>query len=336
MTNEEKAATLLLSLGPEAAADVMKNLGADEIKRVGRCMTGLKGISRADIEKIAGEFCELAQKVGSGISSVKTQRVEDMVVMAMGSEKGKAVIQTIESERESSDNSAIKRLRNTAPKILAEATQVEHPQTTALILAHLRPEQAAEILESFSSEKQKDIASRIATMGSVPHNFIEEVARTLESGFAVEDENNADGGGGGGVHMMAEILNQMNKAGEEEILEAINQQNPDTATEIKNLMFTFDDIFKIDDKGMQILLESITREELARALKIVDDGMKEKIFKNISKRAAEMLKEDIENMPPTKLSDVEKSQRVIIDAARQLEGEGKITIAGGSEDDALV
>jgi flagellar motor switch protein FliG len=338
MTNEEKAATLLLSLGPEAAANVMKNLGPDEIKRVGRCMTGLKGISRADIEKIAGEFCELAQKVGSGITSVKAQRVEDMVVMAMGAEKGKAVIQTIENERISSDNSAIKRLRNTAPKILAEATQVEHPQTTALILAHLRPEQSAEILESFSSEKQKDIAGRIATMGSVPHNFIEEVARTLESGFAVEDENsvNADGGGGGGVHMMAEILNQMNKAGEEEILEAINQQNPDTATEIKNLMFTFDDIFKIDDKGMQILLESITREELARALKIVDDGMKEKIFKNISKRAAEMLKEDIDNMPPTKLSDVEKSQRVIIDAARQLEGEGKITIAGGSEEDALV
>ena len=337
MTNEEKAATLLLSLGPEAAANVMKNLGPDEIKRVGRCMTGLKGISKADIEKIAGEFCELAQNVGSGITSVKAQLVEDMVVMAMGAEKGKTVIQTIENERISSDNSAIKRLRNTAPKILAEATQAEHPQTTALILAHLRPEQAAEILESFSSEKQKDIASRIATMGSVPHNFIEEAARTLESGFAVEDENNINaGGGGGGVHMMAEILNQMNKAGEEEILEAINQQNPDTATEIKNLMFTFDDIFKIDDKGMQILLESITREELARALKIVDDDMKEKIFKNISKRAGEMLKEDIDNMPPTKLSDVEKSQRVIIDAARQLESEGKITIAGGSEDDALV
>jgi flagellar motor switch protein FliG len=336
MTNEEKAATLLLSLGPEAAASVMKNLGPDEIKRVGRCMTGLKGISRADIEKIAGEFCELAQKVGSGIASVKAQLVEDMVVMAMGSEKGKAVIQTIENEKASSDNSAIKRLRNTAPKILAEATAVEHPQTTALILAHLRPEQSAEILESFSSEKQKDIAGRIAMMGSVPHNFIEETARTLESGFAVEDENSGNTGGGGGVHMMAEILNQMNKTGEEEILEAINQQNPDTATEIKNLMFTFDDIFKIDDKGMQTLLESIAREELARALKIVDDDMKEKIFKNISKRAATMLEEDIANMPPTKLSDVEKSQRIIIETAKQLENDGKITMAGGSEEDALV
>ena len=333
MTNEEKAATLLLSLGPEAASNVMKNLGADEIKRIGRCMTDLKRISREDIEKIAAEFCELAREIGTGIASVKPHVIEDMVVKAIGEKKGKAVLQTIENERSASDNSAIKRLRNTTPRILAEATHSEHPQTTALILAHLRPEQSAQILESFPAEKQKDIAGRIATLGNVPYKFVEEVAQALELSIVAGDEGKE---AAGGVHMMAEILNKMSKPCEKAVLEAFEQNDPATATEIRNLMFTFDDIFKIDDMGMRMLLEGIPREDLARALKIIDDEMKEKIFKNISKRATEMLKEEIDNMPPIKLSDVEKSQRILIDAAKQLESEGKITISGGSEEDAFV
>ncbi|MBW2593363.1 MAG: flagellar motor switch protein FliG [Deltaproteobacteria bacterium] len=333
MTNEEKAAVLLLSLGKEVAANVMKNFGDNEIKRVGKCMTALKRVSNEDVEKIAGEFCDLARKGGMGIPSVKTHIVEDMLLKAMGEEKGKAVIQSIEDEKFASDNSAINRLRQTAPKIVADATHLEHPQTTALILAHLRPEQSAEILENFPAEKQNDIAGRIATLGNVPHEFVEEVAGSLEASLILGDENREEVGG---VHMMAEILNQMSKASEKAVLEAFEQNDPNTAAEIKDLMFTFDDIFKIDDKGLQTLLEAVTREDLARALKIVDDEMQEKIFKNISKRAAEMLKEDIANMPPTKLSDVEKSQRVLIDTAKQLEAEGKIAIAGGAEEDALV
>ncbi len=333
MTDAEKAATILLSLGPEIAANVMKNLAPDEIKRLGKCMTDLKRISREDIEKAATEFCEMAQKMGTGISSVKAHVIEDMVFKAMGKEKGKAVIQTIENERTADNNSAINRLKNTPPRILADATSMEHPQTTALILAHLRPEQTAQILESFSAEKQMDIANRIATMGNVPNDFVEEMARTFELGIVVESGGKEESGG---VGMMAEILNQMSKAGEKALLESFEENDPDTANEIKNLMFTFDDIFKIDDLGMRTLLEAVPREELAKALKIVDDEMKEKIFKNISKRAAEMLKEDIANMPPTKLSDVEKSQRIIIEAAKQLETEGKIALSGGTKENAFV
>lgn len=332
MRNEEKAAALLLSLDSETASNVMKNFGDDDIKRVGKCMTTLKPVSNEQMEKIADEYCELAQKMGAGIASVKTHVVEGMLLKAMGEEKGKAVIQKLADEKTAEDNSAIKKLRNMAPNIIGDATRVEHPQTTALILAHLRPEQAAQILDSFPAEMQKDIAGRIATIGVVPRGFAEEAARTLESGLVV-DESREDIGG---VHMMAEILNQMSKASEQAVIEAFEQNDPNTATEIKNLMFTFDDIFKIDDKGLQTLLESVTREDLARSLKIVDDEMQKQIFKNISARAAEMLKEDIANMPPIKLTEVEKSQRVIIDTAKQLEADGKLAIAGGAEEDAMV
>jgi len=333
MTNEEKAAALLLSLEEEVAANVMKNLGTDEIKRVGKCMNSLTGISDKDIADIAGEFCALAREKGNRIVSVQDNIVESIIVKALGEDKGKEFIKSIEDESFSSDSTIIEKLRNTDPKLLMEFTRMEHPQTTALVLAHLRPEQTAEILETFPPDRQKDIIGRITTLGSVPREFMEDLANTLESEMIVESGREEQVGG---VRMIAEILNRMSQSNEKAIIESLEETDPDMATEIKNLMFTFDDIFRLDDIGMRILLEEISREDLARALKIVDDEMKEKIFKNISRRAAEILREDIADMPPTRLSDVEKSQRTIIEVAKRLESEGKITIAGSGEEDAFV
>ncbi|MEA3417362.1 MAG: flagellar motor switch protein FliG [Thermodesulfobacteriota bacterium] len=333
MTKEEKAAALLLSLEEEVAANVMKNLGPDEIRRVGKYMTSLTEISDKDIGAVASEFCALAREKGKRIVSLQDNVVEGIIVKALGENEGKEFIESIKKESFSSNSLIIEKLRNTDPRILMDFTKMEHPQTIALILAHLRPEQTAEILETLPPDRQKDIIARITTLGSVPREFMKEMVKTLESEMIVEDAKEEQVGG---VHMMAEILNRMSQSSEKAIFESLEEMDPDMATEIKSLMFTFDDIFRLDDTGMRILLEEISREDLAGAIKIVDDEMKEKVFKNMSTRAAEMLREDIEDMPPIRLSEVEKSQRMIIETAKRLESEGKIIIAGGDKEDAFV
>lgn len=333
MTNEQKAAVLLLSLKEEATAAIMKNFGPDEIKRIGKSMKSLKDISDADKEKAAKEFCELARKKGSRITSVQDNVFENIILKSLGEDKGKEFIKSIEDETLSSESRFIEKLRNTDSKQLIDFTKMEHPQTTALILAHLKPEQTAEILETFPPDRQKDIIERITTLGSVPREFMEEMAKTLESEIIVENSREDQVGG---ARMIAEVLNRMNQASEKAILESLEKTDPEMTNEIKNLMFTFDDIFRLDDAGMRILLEEINREDLARSLKIVDDEIKERVFKNISSRAAEMLREDIADMPPVRLSEVEQSQRTIIETAKGLESEGKIVFSGGEEEDEFV
>jgi len=333
MTKEEKAAVLLLSLDEEVAADVMRNLAPDEIRRIGRSMTGLNGVANEDVGSIAREFCSLAREKGNRIMSVQGSAVKNIVLKALGETKGKELLKTIEDGGSLIENPIIENLRNTDTRILIDFTKMEHPQTTALILAHLRPEQTSEIMEQFSPDKQEDIARRIATLGSVPREFMEDMARTLESGMVAERDS---GEQIGGAKMLAEILNRMSQANENRILESIEKTNADLAGDIRNLMFTFDDIFKLDDRSVRMLLEEVDREILACALKIIDSEMREKIFKNMSKRAGDMLREDIEVMPPKRLSEVEKNQKTIIETARRLEAEEKITIAVGNEDDMFV
>jgi len=333
MTNEEKAVVLLLSLKEEVTAAVMKNFGPDEIKRIGKRMKGLKGISGDDMEKVAKEFCVLAQRNGNRITSVQDNVVENIIVKTLGENEGKEFIKSMEDESLLSEGLFLEKLRSADPKRLMEFTRMEHPQTTALILAHLRPEQTAEILETLPPDRQKDIVERITTLGSVPSEFMEEMARTLASEIIIENNREEQVGG---ARMIAEVLNRMNQSSERAILESLEETNPEMTREIKNLMFTFDDIFKLDDIGMRILLEEISREDLARALKIVDDEIKEKVFRNISRRAADMLREDIAEMPPVRLSEVEKSKRTIIDTAKRLESEEKIVFTGGEERDEFV
>lgn len=333
MTNEEKAAVLLLSLKEDVAAEVMKNLGPDEIRLIGKCMNRLTGISNEDIKYAAREFCVLAREKGKRIISVQDNVVENIVVKALGEEKGRKFIEAIKDESFSSDSSIIEKLRCIDSKFLMDFIRAEHPQTIALILAHLKPEQTAEILENLPPDKQEDIIKRIVTLGSVPHELVEEMTKTLESEMVVGSDSRKQVGG---VHMMAEILNRMSRSSENAILESLEKTDPDMATEIKNLMFTFDDIFRLDDRSMKVLLEEVSREDLACALKIVDDKTREKVFKNISKRAAEMLREDIADMPPIRLTEVEKKQQTIIETAKRLESEDKITLTVSGKEDVFV
>lgn len=333
MTNEEKAAVLLLALDEDLAAKVMKNLRPAEITRLSRHMSRITNISSEEVNGVAKEFCTLAKQKG-GIKSIHDDLTRNIVVKALGEDRAHSILSTIEREgRLSEENPVLEKLRDVDPQILREFTKTEHPQTIALILSHLRPEQAAEVMESLPAEIQGDIARRMATLKSVPREFIEEIANTLEQEITVGGVSDHRLGG---ASMMAEILNRMNRTSEAAIMNTLDEAVPEVASEIRRQMFTFDDVLKLDNRSMQELLREVTSEDLAKALKIVDEDMRDKVYRNMSKRGAEMLKEDIELMPPTRLSEVEKSQRVIIDVTRKLEGEGRITLVRGEGGDELV
>ena len=330
MNNEEKAAILLLSLNEELAAEVMKNLRSSEVRRISKYMSRITSISSKDVQVVAKEFCDLAKDKG-GIQSVKEDVAKNIVMKALGPEQAGSIITALNDEKEKfNENPIFEKLRDIDPKLLMDFTKMEHPQTIALILAHLRPEQAAEIMDSLGPEMQIEIVRRMATLKSVPLELIEDVAQTLEDEIIVGASSDKEVGG---VRLMAEILNRMNRTSESAIISSLDGSDPELAAEIRGLMFTFDDILKLDDRSMQELLREVASEDLSKALKVIDAEGREKVFKNMSKRGADMLKEDIDMMPPIRLSDVEKSQRAILDICKRLEAEGRIQLSreGGDE-----
>jgi flagellar motor switch protein FliG len=336
MTNEEKAAILILSLEENLAAHVIKSLRQEEIKRLGRSMNRLKKISNVDMEFVAKEFCSLAREKGKRIKSVQDDVLRNIIVKAVGEEKAEKLLDAIEKETfRPRESLLIDKLKNIDPRVLVEFTKMEHPQTIALIMAHLDSQQAAEILENLSPELQTEIVKRMATLQSVPQELIDDMTRALESeivsGGRMSGEQYFVG-----INMAAELLNQMSRTAESSILEALDNDNPELANEIRNLMFTFDDVLKLDNKSIREILQEVSGEDLARAIKALESDMREKIYKNMSKRAAAMLMEDIELMPPTRVSEIEMSQRTIIDVTKRLASEGRITIMRGGEEDEFI
>jgi len=330
MTGEEKAAILLLSLDENLAADVMKNLRPSEIRRLGKQMSRITNISADTLNSVAKEFCTMAKEQG-GMISVRDGLPKNLVVKALGEKEAQTILEEVENS--ANDNPIIERLHDIDPKVMADFTRTEHPQTIALILVHLKPEKAAQILEHFSPEIQYEISKRMATLKSVPREFIEEIARTLEKELIMGGTSDQQLGG---AELMANILNKMNRSTENAIMTSLEDSEPELAAQIRNFMFSFDDVMRLDDKSLQELMKDVSSEDLARALKMVDEGMREKIFKNMSKRGAEMLREEISLMPPIRVSEVESSQRKIVEITKKLEAEGRIVILRGDEKDGFI
>lgn len=331
MLNEEKAAVLLLSLDEDLAAEVMKNLRPAEIKRLGKQMGRITNVPAETVNSVAKEFCSLAKEQWEGLS-VSVETSKKLVMMALGNGQSDEFIKDLSSTT-SDDNPIIDKLRDVDPKILADFTKAEHPQTIALILVHLRPEQAAQMLEYFPAALQCEITKRMATLKGVPHEFIDEVADTLEKEIltSTTTENQL-----GGARLMGEILNRMTRTSEGTIMAALEESDPELAVSIRNFMFNFDDVLKLEDRSVQELLREVSSEDLARSLKLVEEGLREKIYRNMSKRGGEMLREEIEMMPPIRLSEVEASQRKIVDITKKLEADGKIVIQRGADEDTFV
>ncbi len=320
LTGEQKAAILLLAMGEDAAASVMKHLQPGDIRKIGAQMAELSTISKEDESEVIKDFKTSASNAGIGVEGKKY--VASVLDKALGKTKATQVMQSLVSE----SYPGIEALKWMEAKSVAQLLRIEHPQTIAVVLAHLEAEQASQVLVGLPEALRSDVVIRLATMEEVEPDTVRALSDALEE--ALQSRNRPSSMNLGGTKVTAEIMTRVGKAQEGPIMEKLAEKDAALAEAIRGLMFVFDDIVKIDDRGIQEVLKEVNKEELTLAIRAASPAMKEKIFKNMSSRAAESLKEDMESRGPAKLADIEKAQQSILKIVRRLEEEGKIVIAG--------
>ncbi len=330
ISNKQKAAILLISLGPEVAANVYKHLREDEIEQLTLEIATVRKVDSDDRTNILQEFHDLAI-AEEYIAQGGIEYAKEVLQKALGSERALSILEKLTATLQVRPFEFARKAN--AAQIL-NFLQNEHPQTIAVILAHLEPEKKGEVLKRLPETLQAEVVLRLSNLDHVAPELIAEVDRVLKNELAAL--GTVEQASLGGVQPVAEMLNVMDKNTETSIMSRIEEKDPILAEEIRKLMFVFEDIVKIDDRGIQTLLKEIPNDKLLLALKTAPAEIKEKIFKNISQRAANLLKDDLSNMGPARLSDVEAAQVEIVNVARRLEGEGKILIARGSSEDSLV
>jgi flagellar motor switch protein FliG len=323
----EQAAILLLTLGEQDAAQVLKHLGAKDVQRVGAAMAQLTGISREEVTQVLGEFSSRIERQTSfGVDS--DDYVRKVLNEALGSDKAGTVIDRILKGRSSRGLEAIKWME---PKAVSEMLRYEHPQIISIVLSYLEPEQGAEVLAALPENMRADVIMRVATLDGVHPNALNELDEVLEKQFSGNSASKASGFGG--PKAAAEMMNLVGAAAEGKIFEEINKVDSPLSQQLQDLMFVFDDLVTIDDRGMQELLREIPGDKLILALKATGEELKEKFFKNMSERASAMLKDDLEAKGPVKLSEVEAAQKEILVTARRLAEEGRVQLGGKGGDD---
>ncbi|MDR2135039.1 MAG: flagellar motor switch protein FliG, partial [Treponema sp.] len=317
----QKAAIFLVSIGSEISAEIFKYLREDEIETLTFEIARMETIEPDQKDAILQEFQELMM-ANQFITTGGIDYARELLEKSLGSQKAIDIINRLTSSLQVRPFDFIRR---TDPAHLLNFIQQEHPQTIALILAYLEPNKASVILQNLPNEVQSDVSRRIATMDRTSPEVLREVERVLEkklSTLSSEDYTTA-----GGVDSIVEILNLVDRASEKQIIEALEDEDPELAEDIKKRMFVFEDIVMLDDRAIQKVLREVDSQELSKALKSVDTEVQDKIFRNMSKRAASMLKEDMEFMGPVRLKDVEESQQKIVSIIRHLEDTGEIVVA---------
>lgn len=326
----EKAAILVNYLGPESLAGLLKTLDDADIRKLLAVMQKYRVVPVHVTKKVLEEFYELISESEDYIFSEKSSS-KDAIVLALGEERARAILGGVNT---ASSGRTLESLEMVDAKSLSTFLVSEHPQTVAVILAHLEPEKKGEVLKRLPEALQSEVVLRMANLDHVAPELIAEIDAVLKR--ELSSMSTVEQAALGGVQPVAEMLNVMDKNTETAIMSRLEEKDPLLAEEIRKLMFVFDDIIKIDDRGIQILLKEIPNDKLLLALKTANEEIKNKVFKNLSQRAAEMLREDLNSMGPSRLSDVESAQQEIVNAARRLEAEGKILIARGGSEDALV
>ncbi len=330
LTGVEKSAIVLAALGEQFAAQVFKQLTQDEIRMVGQAMTRLDKVEPQVVESVLKEFLErLKTEIGPLIAG--KEAAKRALIMALGDEAAKQLLEEMEKAQSAAP---FERLKNVDSRTLANFIKSEHPQTIAVILSHLPPAKAAEVLREFPENLQYEVVKRISELDMIPPGIIEEIdavlQRELLSTEGMETRKL------GGIEAVAELLNHLDKNTEEQIFSRLEEDDPEKAEKIRQLMFVFEDLIHLDDRDIRTLLKEVRNEDLVLALKTASEELKDKILRNVSERAAAMILEDLEVMGPVRLSEVEAAQQKIIQIARRLEKEGKIVIAGKGGEDVLV
>lgn len=327
----EKAAILLNYLGPSAAKNLFKQIDDADIRKLLGVMQKYRIVPVDVTKKVLEEYYEMISESDEYIFSEKTT-TKETVIDAVGEERARGILGHLNASSPTARN--LESLELVDAKSLSNFLLNEHPQTISVILAHLEPEKKGEVLKRLPESLQAEVVLRLANLDHVAPELISEVDRVLKQELSTM--GTVEQSSLGGVQPVAEMLNVMDKNTETAIMSRIEEKDPILAEEIRKLMFVFEDIVKIDDRGIQTLLKEVPNDKLLLALKTSNEEIRTKIFKNISQRAAKLLQDDLANMGPSRLSDVESAQVEIVNAARRLEAEGKILIARGGSEDALV
>ncbi|MFC0188897.1 flagellar motor switch protein FliG [Fictibacillus aquaticus] len=330
MSGKEKAAILVISLGPDAAAQVYKHLSEEEIERLTLQISQIRKVDSSLKEEVIGQFHQLALAqdyiTQGGISYAKS-----VLEKAMGKDEAMQIINKLTSTLQVRPFDFA---RKADPGQILNFIQNEHPQTISLILSYLDSAQAGQILSELPQEMQADVAKRIALMDSTSPEVIAEVEQILErklSATVTHDLTQA-----GGVEAVVEVLNGVDRTTERTILDALEKQDPELAEEIKKRMFVFEDIVTLDNRAIQRVIREVQNEDLLLSLRASSEEVKEVLYQNMSKRMAENFKEEMEFMGPVRLRDVEEAQSRIVSSIRKLEEAGEIVIARGGGDDVIV
>ncbi|HZK80983.1 MAG TPA: flagellar motor switch protein FliG [Humisphaera sp.] len=331
LTGVRKAAVLLLSLPQDEAAEILRRLPKEAVEEVMREIAGLGEIALTLRGRVFSEFYSLAL-ANSYLSEGGLEHAKRLLRMALPpADADKAILQVTQQVQ----TTPFSFLQKAESENLLTFIQDEHPQTIALILAHLPPQKASEILVGLPSQKQIEVVKRVANMEQTNPEVIKEVERGLE--YRLSDIVSQTFEKAGGVDTVAEILNLADRSTEKGIMEGLEAEDPDLVEQIRRLMFVFEDILLVNDKGIQSVLKEVDNEELSLALKTSSQELKDKIFKNMSERAAQLIQEDMQYMGPVRVSDVEAAQQKIVDIVRRLEDAGEIIIAGrGGEKEMVV
>jgi flagellar motor switch protein FliG len=314
LTGSVKVAILTNAIGVKAARPILERLGDEERQIIMRLQRKLGSVPQALVEKVAREFLEATGGSMDAFPAAGRNKAES------NSDDGD------KAEKESSSRSSLKAVQNLEPNQLLQLIKDEHPQTIALVLVHLKPAVASDILSMLTDELKTDVALRIANLDKVISGMVEEIDKVFED--ILKNKDHAAIQEAGGVSRLAEILNQIDGGSAEQIIDDIEENDPDLADEIKQMMFVFEDIVLVDDKGLQKVLRSVESQELAVALKAASDEVKQKIFKNMSERAAEILKEEMEVSGAVRMKDVTDAQQKITRIIQEMERKGELIISG--------
>ncbi len=330
MTGADKAAILMLYLGADVTAKVYEHMEDEEIKRISKSMASLGHVSRQTISEVVDDFNEVISPE-SGIFSQGDEFVRKVLEKALGPAKAQMLMDELQA---SSYGDLVDILASMDPKSIANFLAQEHPQAIAVILAKLKSKQTSEIISALPQELQAEVVLRIADVEQVSPEILQEIDDVMKR--EIKSMGGTQRYKVGGVEKVVDMFNHFDRTKEKQILEKLDVLSPPLAEVIRKHLFTFEDVFAMDDRSIQAIMREVSNDTLTLSMKTSTDDVKNKIFRNISSRAADMIKEDLEVMGPVRLSDVEKAQSEIIKIVRKMEEEGKIVLGGRGSEDVLV
>lgn len=328
LNGAERAAVFLMTLGENDAAEILKHMSPKEVQKVGEAMASLSNVPKEDVSSVLGDFCDAVdEQTELGIGNEDYLR--NVLKSALGEDKARNIIDRILLGRHSKGLDALKWMD---PRAVADLIRLEHPQIIAIVLSYLEQDQAADVLAALPENMRVDIVMRIASLDGIQPSAIHELDDMLEKQFSGNSDN-IKSSAVGGLKTAANIMNFLDSSVESEIIEKVKEIDEEMGTGIQDLMFVFENLIEVDDRGIQALLREISSETLIIALKGSDEAIKEKIFNNMSRRAGEMLKDDLEARGPVKLSEVETAQKEILSVARRMAETGEISLGGKGGDE---